>query len=261
MDLEVSLPAIEIVKELEELKLEAYQDGVSISIGYGHSNLSGGEQFELGDTITEEKANELLQKDLQETQRIVNQRLKNYGITFNQEQFDVMVIGTFNRPGRLSDKKFYDALLLDNEDEIAKIWNTSITDNDRKNFPGLINRVNVELGALNPDRGIPVPEEGFDPSPIPSTTTTTTTTMPEQDEEIDTTTRSEGVTNMFGTPPQDMSRMFASGVYDLALNMMEKQVNRQRMEKGLNPIKKQANERKIKDSSFLEQALKFLGGR
>ena len=75
MDLE-SIPAIEIIKELEELRLEAYQDGDSISIGYGHSNTSGGEQFELGDTITEAKANELLAKDLEEIQRIVNQRLK-----------------------------------------------------------------------------------------------------------------------------------------------------------------------------------------
>ena len=91
---------------------------------------------------------------MEEIQRIVNQRLKNYGITFNQEQFDVMVIGTYNRPIKLSSKKFYDALLLDNEDEVAEIWNTSITDEDRKNFPGLINRLNVELGALNPDRGI-----------------------------------------------------------------------------------------------------------
>tara|TARA_R100000008_G_scaffold64089_1_gene41198 strand:+ start:2283 stop:3068 length:786 start_codon:yes stop_codon:yes gene_type:complete len=261
MELEASIPAIEIIKELEELKLEAYQDGVSISIGYGHSNTSGGEQFELGDTITEEKANELLQKDLQETQRIVNQRLKNYGITFNQEQFDVMVIGTFNRPGKLSNKKFYDALLLDNEDDVKKIWNTSVTEEDRKNFPGLVDRLNVELGMLQPDRGIPEPEEGFEPGPIPSTTTTTTTTMPEQDEEIDTTTRSEGVTNMFGTPPQDMSRMFASGVYDLALNMMEKQVNRQRSERGLEPIRAKEKKKSIKDRSFFEEALKILGGR
>ncbi len=51
-------------------------------------------------------------------------------------------------------------------------------------------------------------------TPTDTTTTTmpetTTTTMPEDtdeeqpDEEIDTTTRSQGITNMFGTPPQDM---------------------------------------------------------
>ena len=91
MELEISPPAIEIIKELEELKLEAYQDGASVSIGYGHSNLSGGEQFELGDTIDEEKAEQLLVQDLEEIQRIVNQRLSNYDITFNQTQFDVLI--------------------------------------------------------------------------------------------------------------------------------------------------------------------------
>lgn len=57
-------------------------------------------------------------------------------------------------------------------------------------------------------------DRGLDPvdptTTVPDTTTTTmpettTTTEPEQpDEEIDTTTRSQGITNMFGTPPQDM---------------------------------------------------------
>ena len=235
MELEISPPAIEIIKELEELKLEAYQDGASISIGYGHSNLSGGEQFELGDTITEEKANELLEKDLQEIQRIVNQRLANYDITFNQTQFDVMVIGTFNRPGKLSNKKYYEALLLDNTDEIAKVWNTSITDEDRKNFPGLVDRLNVEISALEPDRGIPEPEEGFDPSPTPSTTQppTTTTTMPMQDEEIDTQSRSQGITNMYGTPPQDDRKL---SYEDYVLSLLEAKINMQREGAGLDKL-------------------------
>ena len=57
-------------------------------------------------------------------------------------------------------------------------------------------------------------DRGLDPvdptTTVPDTTTTTmpettTTTEPEQpDEEIDTTTRSQGIVNMFGTPPQDM---------------------------------------------------------
>ena len=52
--------------------------------------------------------------------------------------------------------------------------------------------------------------DGDEPmTPTETTTTTmpetTTTTEPEQpDEKIDTTTRSQGITNMFGTPPQDM---------------------------------------------------------
>lgn len=257
MELEATIPAIEIIKELEELKLEAYTDGASISIGYGHSNTSGGEQFQLGDTITEEKANELLEKDLEEIERIVNQRLKNYGLTFNQTQFDVMVIGTFNRPSKLSSKKYYDALLLDNPDEVAKIWNTSITEEDRKNFPGLIDRLNVELGALDPDRGIPVTEE---PTTTSTTTSTTSTTMPEQDEEIDTESRSKGITNMFGTPPQDFPPS-ASKFYELAISMMEKQVNKQRQLAGLQSMKRAEVRKDLTNKYPVEEALKILGGR
>ena len=57
----------------------------------------------------------------------------------------------------------------------------------------------VEYVNTPDDRGIPEPEDGFEPVPIPSTTTTT---VPETSE-IDTTTRSSS-TNQFGTPPQDI---------------------------------------------------------
>ncbi len=56
----------------------------------------------------------------------------------------------------------------------------------------------VEYVNTPDDIGIPEPEDGFEPGPIPSTTTTT---VPETSE-IDTTTRSS-TTNQFGTPPQD----------------------------------------------------------
>jgi hypothetical protein len=47
-----------------------------------------------------------------------------------------------------------------------------------------------------------VPEEGFDPSPVPSTTTTTT--MLEDNDTMDIESRSAGITNMYGRPPQDV---------------------------------------------------------
>ena len=214
MEMDVSPPAIVIIKELETLQLEAYEDGASVSIGYGHSNLSGGEQFDIGDVITEDKAEQLLKKDLKEIVRIVNQRLKNYNLTFTQEQFDTMVIATFNRPSKVSSKKFYDALLLDDEDKIQEVWETSLTEQDRKNFPGLVKRLEIELAMLDQDRGIPEPEEGFDPSPIqddiPARRQGTRAEMGIEMEEIPATPRqsvpfdrSEGITNMYGTPPQD----------------------------------------------------------
>ena len=219
MEMDVSPPAIVIIKELETLQLEAYEDGASVSIGYGHSNLSGGEQFDMGDVITEDKAEQLLKEDLKEIVRIVNQRLKNYNLTFTQEQFDTMVIATFNRPSKVSSKKFYDALLLDDEDKIQEVWETSLTEQDRKNFPGLVERLEIELAMLDQDRGIPEPEEGFDPSPIQDDGPSMMVIEKPKERNIDPSMmviekpkerdidpsmmRSSGITNMYGTPPQD----------------------------------------------------------
>jgi hypothetical protein len=65
---------------------------------------------------------------------------------------------------------------------------------------------------------------------------------------------------MFGTPPQDLP-MKANRFYDLSLNLMEKQVNKQRMKKGLSPVRKKARPIVIKDKEFFEEAFKILGGR
>ena len=150
MEMEISPPAIEIIKEYETLQLTAYRDGESVSIGYGHSNLSGGEQFELGDTITEEKANELLLADLEEIERIVNQRMKNYDVTFTQGQYDGMVVGTFNRPEQLKSKSLYETVSSGDTDAITKSWNNTISDKDKENYPGLVDRQTAELGLIIP---------------------------------------------------------------------------------------------------------------
>lgn len=176
--MEISQEAIEVIKAEETLQLEAYQDGKSVSIGYGHSNLSGGEQFELGDTITEEKAEELLVEDLKEIQRIVNQRMKNYGVTLTQGQYDAMVVGTYNRPEQLKSKKIYTTLASGDMDAITEAWNKTVSEEDKEKYPGLIKRIESELGLMeevekvipddgDPNRGIPAPSDTFEPMPLP----------------------------------------------------------------------------------------------
>lgn len=176
--MEITQEAIEIIKAEETLQLEAYQDGESISIGYGHSNKSGGEQFELGDTITEEKAEELLAEDLKEIQRIVNQRMENYGVTLTQGQYDAMVVGTYNRPEQLKSKKIYTTLASGDMDAITEAWNKTVSEEDKEKYPGLIKRIESELGLMeevekvipddgDPNRGIPEPNPGFQPVTVP----------------------------------------------------------------------------------------------
>lgn len=115
----------------------------------------------------------------------------------------------------------------------------------------------------DPTRGLPPIE------PPPESTTTTSTTVPTQEEpeveeekEVDTTTRSQGIVNMFGEPPQDFPPT-ASKFYDLVVSMMESQVNMQRKQAGLDPIAKQKRDsmRKLQDEFPVEQALRLLGGR
>lgn len=149
MEMEISPPAIEIIKEYETLQLTAYQDGESVSIGYGHSNLSGGEQFELGDTIDEEKANELLLADLEEIERIVNQRMKNYGVTFTQGQYDGIVVGTYNRPEKIKSKSLYETVASGDANAINEVWDNTISDNDKEKYPGLIDRQAAEKDLIN----------------------------------------------------------------------------------------------------------------
>ena len=186
--MDVTQEAIEIIKAEETLQLEAYRDGQSISIGYGHSNTSGGEQFQLGDTITEEKANELLLADLKEIERIVNQRMENYNVVLTQGQYDAMVVGTYNRPEQLKSSKIYRVLAGGDMDDITQVWMNTVSEEDKKRYPGLIKRLKAELHLIaetkpqepdmppsrppepqDPDRGIPAPSETFVPDSLPLT--------------------------------------------------------------------------------------------
>lgn len=186
--MDVTQEAIEIIKAEETLQLEAYRDGQSISIGYGHSNTSGGEQFQLGDTITEEKADELLLADLKEIERIVNQRMENYNVVLTQGQYDAMVVGTYNRPEKLKSSKIYRVLAGGDMDDITLVWMNTVSEEDKKKYPGLIKRLKAELHLVaetkpqepdmpppsppepqDPDRGIPAPSETFVPDSQPLT--------------------------------------------------------------------------------------------
>jgi len=250
--MEITQEAIEIIKAEETLQLEAYQDGESISIGYGHSNKSGGEQFELGDTITEEKAEELLAEDLKEIQRIVNQRMENYGVTLTQGQYDAMVVGTYNRPEQLKSKKIYTTLASGDMDAIKEAWNKTVSEEDKEKYPGLIKRIESELGLMeevekvipddgDPNRGIPEPNPGFQPVTVPP--------MPR-------------------TPPLAPSQMsqYTSQVplaaqnksYGRVRQMLEAQVNKQKKQAGHTPYIPGVAPQ-VTFSDAVQAALKLLG--
>lgn len=90
--MKVSSVGIELIKEFEGLYLDAYPDpgtgGEPITIGYGHT---GG--VELGESVTEEEAEDLLIGDLVNAERAIKDLIE---VPLSQDEFDALVSFTFN---------------------------------------------------------------------------------------------------------------------------------------------------------------------
>lgn len=81
---------LDLIKEFEGLRLEAYQDSVGVwTIGYGHT----GPEVHAGMTITQEKAEELLKQDLAYAEKYVERYLT---VQVTPNQFAAMVSFTYN---------------------------------------------------------------------------------------------------------------------------------------------------------------------
>lgn len=194
--MEVSPPAIIIIQEEETFKDKAYDDARpeydlkpgdkilgTLTIGYGHTDAArdDDEKIQIGDTVTEEEAKEILIKDLQEYVDIVNNRMKSFDVELTQAQFDGLVYATMNRPERMGDGELWRAIGSGNEEKIREEWSKTISQSIKK-YPGLEDRKEEELDLFfstpdkpevevqDPDRGIPTPSETFVPGSLPLST-------------------------------------------------------------------------------------------
>ena len=89
--MKTSQKGIDLIKQFEGCKLTAYKPVPSEkywTIGYGHY----GKDVLKGQTITLERAEELLKGDLCSAERVLN----NMGVNFRQEQFDALVSWIYN---------------------------------------------------------------------------------------------------------------------------------------------------------------------
>ena len=87
--MEPSQACIDLVKEFEGCKLDAYQDVVGVwTIGYGHI-----EGVKQGDTISQQEADIILMSDLHDKAEEVS-KLIHYDVT--QNQFDALVSFAYN---------------------------------------------------------------------------------------------------------------------------------------------------------------------
>ncbi len=135
--MKISLEGLSLIKKFEGCRLEAYKCSANVlTIGYGHT---GG--VKETDTITQEEADELLEKDVLKFEEYVED---NVIVELDQSQFDALVAWTFNLgPGNLREstmlKKLNDADYASVPSEMKR-WNKA----GGKTLDGLIRRRNAE---------------------------------------------------------------------------------------------------------------------
>lgn len=97
---------INLIVSFEDLKLNAYDDGVGVwTIGFGTTVYPNGVKVKRGDTCTKSEAVSFFQHDLRRFEAAVNQAVK---VVVNQNQFDALVSLTYN----IGEKAFKDSTLL-----------------------------------------------------------------------------------------------------------------------------------------------------
>lgn len=123
------------IKHKGEPVLAAYKlgDGM-ITVGWGHAEIISKSQYKVGDKITRERAEELLNKDIGDAEKYLNNILNNWkkqGIQYdiNQEMYDVMISLIFNMGiGNFRESKFIE-LVKNGQYDLAKekILTTNVT--------------------------------------------------------------------------------------------------------------------------------------
>jgi len=89
INMKITIEGIALIKKFEGCRLESYKCAAGVpTIGYGSTKL-----VEMGMTITQEDAEELLLKDIAEFEEFV---LEASEMPLSQHQFDALVSWTFN---------------------------------------------------------------------------------------------------------------------------------------------------------------------
>lgn len=85
---------LNIIKEFEGLRLEAYDDGIGVwTVGYGTIRYPNGTIVKRGDKITLEQAEQYLRHDLSKFEYSVNSLVK---VPLTQNQFDALTSLVYN---------------------------------------------------------------------------------------------------------------------------------------------------------------------
>ncbi|MBS1740727.1 MAG: lysozyme [Bacteroidetes bacterium] len=94
MDLKPSQGCYALIRHFEGCKLQAYQDAVGIwTIGYGNTFFSGSRPVKKGDTITQDRAEDLLKLVVEKFAISVDAMVKRH---IKQHEFDALVSFCYN---------------------------------------------------------------------------------------------------------------------------------------------------------------------
>lgn len=133
---------IALIKQFEGCKLKAYPDpktgNLPITIGYGNTAKEDGSPFKLGDTITQQRADELLLNLLPRYEKTVNSNIK---IPLNQNQFDALVCFCWNCG---SSETLFKLVNQKATDELKKWWVTHYINKGTPVEKGLTKRRTAE---------------------------------------------------------------------------------------------------------------------
>ena len=104
--MKTSQKGIDLIKSFESLELKAYRCPAGVlTVGYGHT----GSDVKNDTTITKEKAEELLRKDMTDAEMVVN-RIQG----LNQNQYDALVSFVYNCGSGNFDKSTLKRLVISN---------------------------------------------------------------------------------------------------------------------------------------------------
>jgi len=92
----ISVEGLSLIKKFEGCELEAYEDAVGVpTIAYGRTK-----NVNMGDTCTQEQAEEWLQEEMNEYEGYINDQVN---VVLEQNQFDALVSWVYNLgPSNLS---------------------------------------------------------------------------------------------------------------------------------------------------------------
>lgn len=133
------------LKFLEGFREEAYLDSAGVpTIGYGTTKVDGG-PVKMGSTISKEKAEECLSKDITWAEDVVNQKVT---VETAQNEFDALVIETYN----IGDTAFKESTFLKRHNagdkagcaEAMQWWNKITVNGKKVVSEGLKNRRRYE---------------------------------------------------------------------------------------------------------------------